>query len=253
MTDAIRNWDNRPHFWLIVLAVVMSVGGVSALWLSRHVSEWWEGLLGNIGVTFLGVLLTVFLVERLIERRDQARWAPLSQQANLRLRTIATNLIRSIERHHPDHEQDPEFFIPAWAFRADQRNHLWRLYDNPRWIAYIQNRVLGDAVAVLEQMPPSALDSLDDWLGITDRALREVIMLYGQVLSPDQLDGIVELIDLMPGERNLIANYKARLFNFPRPLVERYLELALALLAASPAKVPEDWRPQLAEPTTRID
>jgi hypothetical protein len=240
----VGHQEREARVWLIALALLMCAGCVVALWGSRRTTGWWEGVLVDVGTTFLGVLVTVFFVEWLIEQHDRARWGPLSRQANLRLRTVATNLILAIERHHPNHEKDPEFLVPAWAFRVDSRNYLWRLYDNPRWIDHIRTQVLPDGGQVVDNMTPDALDSLHGWLDITDKALREAISLYGPVLSPSQLDTMTALIDLIPGEQRVVASFKVRLPTFPRPWVERYLELALALVEASPAKVPENWRPK---------
>jgi len=88
------NWAKvRRYLWLGALAAVFSVA-------SYKFSGWTSGFLSNLGAGFVGSLLTVFLVERGIEKARERDAAHIKRAAFDRRRPAIVDHVRFLFNHH---------------------------------------------------------------------------------------------------------------------------------------------------------
>jgi hypothetical protein len=83
----------QRYIWFGTLAVAFSVA-------SYRLSGWTSGFLSNLGAGFVGSLLTVFLVERGIEKARERDAARIKRAAFDRLRPALVDHVRFLFNHH---------------------------------------------------------------------------------------------------------------------------------------------------------
>jgi hypothetical protein len=84
----------QRYVWFGALAVASSVASYKLL------SGWTSGFLSNLGAGFVGSLLTVFLVERGIEKARERDAARIKRAAYDRLRPAVVDHVRFLFNHH---------------------------------------------------------------------------------------------------------------------------------------------------------
>lgn len=56
----------------------------------------WQGLFINLFTTFLGILITVFYVDKILSEHDRQRWAGVTSRVNKRIEVISNLTISEI-------------------------------------------------------------------------------------------------------------------------------------------------------------
>jgi len=86
------------HFLLKRLVVPLCAAAVASMLLSLFLCDPWRSLLINLAATFLGSIVTVFFVERIIRRSEEQRWARFRGHVGKQV-TILANATASIVRN----------------------------------------------------------------------------------------------------------------------------------------------------------
>lgn len=183
----------RQSFVMRLLLLYMLAASAFFLVLSWCVGGWWSGLFTDLAVTCLGVLLTVFLVERL-QREDEAkRWSKVRLFALHEMKSAVTSSMRVIVAYEPDLDRLESTNATWGRIRADPLGIQKHYYDNPMW----RTNVISVAENEIEPMPydygqriGGDMPRVVSILGRSRERLQEVVSMYGNQLTPAQLEQI---------------------------------------------------------------
>ncbi len=189
--DRLKTGFFRQSFLMRLLLLYMLAASAFFLVLSWCVGGWWEGLFTDLAVTCLGVLLTVFLVERL-QRADEAkRWSKVRLFALHEMKSAVTSSMRVIVAYEPDLDRIESTAVPWGYVRSDPLGIQKYYYDNPIW----RKNVLEVAKTEIEPTPyeygQRIGGDMPRVVAILDRSrerLQEVVSMFGDRLSPAQLE-----------------------------------------------------------------
>jgi hypothetical protein len=156
-------------------------------------SDWWEGLLVDLGVTALGVFITVALVDNIVERADERRWGKFREIAYDRIRVASARLLFTISRLNHDYDPDWKFHISAEVMRT----HSYRFWEHflarNGWREFVRETVIPNIKDFLPEMG----DKLPTWIGREIQAVYEeyesALVTFARVLEPEHLEHITEI------------------------------------------------------------
>ena len=215
------------------LAIPMGLATLVFLALSAIVRGWWQSILIELGVTLLGVLLTVFYVDRVLSRREEQRWSGPRSIALIRIRRNATRFVRYVTEVFYDPAIPERFPVPYWQVRVDQLNWVRVLYEDETWLSYIGEEFIPDSQALMASVTPEQSERLIGSLDILERKLREDISLFPAMLSPTQIENITSMLDVIPLERRLFDFKRSGAPNQAPPSLTDLLTRSLALIRES--------------------
>ncbi len=209
------------------------VGGTVGflLWSIRE-DGWRQSVLVELGITCLGILITVFYVDIIQRRHEEQRWAGTKAVATTRLKRIATRLIHDTTELFPRNDQPQKFPLPYWWVRAYPDGSYWReFYENPEWLDYVKNEVIPATPALMEQLSSESLVLLAKLLRLTSDDLKDVVTVFPGALSPGQLQIITTMMGEIRTETGLISYRRGQAPNRHLPNPAGILQHSLALIA----------------------
>lgn len=193
-----QTWRRKLR-WMI-LVVPMGVLGVAALAVSTSVDGWFQNATLNLGSLALGVLITVLYVDWAVDRHEDERWTKPRAIAAIRLRRSATGFVSTVVDIQRLDEMNERFFVPAWHFRVDPLDFQRELFNNPKWIKFVNEEVL-PATKHLEGINDSNdIDWLTGSLQLYRDRIREDLALLQGYLSPTQVEHLSAILDRIPVE-----------------------------------------------------
>ncbi len=209
---------------MLVLASTSLVG-------SLVTRGWLQSVLIELALTFFGVLITVFYVERLVDRHEEQRWAGAKEAAVIRLRRIGTRLVHDTTELFPATDQPRKFPLHYWKVRAYPDGSYWReFYENPDWLAYVRNEVIPSTPSLVDTLSDDDLARLADILRFAFDDLKDVVTLFPGALSPAQLENISAMMSDIRTQTGLIFYKRGKAPNRLPPDPAGLLQRSLALI-----------------------
>lgn len=173
----------KEQFYLIrLVAVPMAVLAILCFVLAALTNGVWQGGLIELGATWLGVLVTVFYVEVILERQEARRWGDVERLITDRVKRTALSRTTTLLGLLPNYP-----FMTTRVVWGRMRARNYSLPDD--WLQFA-NQYIDDTQAVLAGFIGAhwAWDGMrTTFEGISDE-YREVISLFGDKLSPQVFD-----------------------------------------------------------------
>lgn len=191
--DRLRERFYRQSYLVRWVGLPMVAASAVFFVLSLLLGGWLEGVLVDLAVTCLGVLLTVFFVERVLARENEIRWLRVRKIATHQIKSAVTSSLRLFTWFDPDKDRWDATFVPMGYLRGDPLGFQKYYYDNPTWRA----EMLTLAADVIEARPYEFGQEIGDemprliqTLSRSRSNLQEVVQLYGSRLSATQTEQI---------------------------------------------------------------
>lgn len=193
-----RTWAQKPR-WMI-LTIPMGILGVTALAISASLSGWFQDATLNLGFLALGVWITVLYVDWAVTRHENQRWTKPRAIAAIRLRRSATRFVSTVVDILRLDEMNVRFFVPAWHSRVDPLDFQRELFNNPRWIEFVNDEVIPVTKHLEDISDPNDIDWLMGSLQLYRDRIREDLSLLQGYLSPRQVENVSAILDRIPVE-----------------------------------------------------
>jgi hypothetical protein len=87
---------NAPHFLHKYLVLPFVAAAAACVFVSTRVAEPWKGLSVNVAAAFLGSIVTVFYVDKVLNRHQERVWASVRSKVLARLETVANVTVSSV-------------------------------------------------------------------------------------------------------------------------------------------------------------
>jgi hypothetical protein len=243
--QSLKRTFREGRLWL-VLFLPMIVVGLVALILSWRSTGWASEIWMNLGFLALGVLITVFYVEWLVNLHEADRWSKPRAIASIRLRRSATRFISGMITALEFDPFDERIYIPAWHARAEPLNHQNALFNNPEWIEMVRNEVILASGKLESSMDSGQLAQVMDYLAAYQNAIGENLSLLQGYLSPRQVENLSTILDTIP---EIQFALRARINgndNIPGPRLTGIVARSLDLIEESNAN-PAAYVPSIEE------
>jgi hypothetical protein len=165
---------------LIAVALILT-----ALFLLLYVlfalqdrNPWLQGLLLELGVTFLGILLTVLVVDSLLQRHEEQRWTAVNDIVTFRVGHIAYEVVGSFQ----------EILRIEPPFRSSSSPAQL----NEEMIAFSENRLMSSTDALFDVGEANLQVLIQDLRAVHQLAER-VVDAYAQRLTPQIQEAVLRL------------------------------------------------------------
>lgn len=176
----------------------MIVIGLTGLILSWRSSGWTSEVWMNVAFLALGVLVTVFYVEWLVNLHEADRWSKPRAIASIRLRRSATRFISGMTFALGVDPFGDRFFIPAWHARAEPLNHQSALFNNPKWIEFVRDELIPQSRELENSLDSDQLSQTSGYLADYQNAIGDNLSLLQGYLSPRQVENLSTILDTIP-------------------------------------------------------
>jgi hypothetical protein len=184
-----QSWSSK--FLLFRLGIPFMILSVLFFWLSCAASDdWWQSLWMDLAVTSLGVIVTVFIVEALLERHEELEWVGAKNIADDRLKRTATRIIATIADHDPDLERRESYRVGMDVIRLRGEASLYFRYSDQRWKEYVTQKVLPELSGFVSTMDEVDLDRLWRVFEYTSGDFAEIVATFRNILSPEDIEHI---------------------------------------------------------------
>lgn len=160
----------------------------------------WRDLFFDLGVAAIGVLFTVFLIERIIEHDREARWAGVDRFALGDLNNAAAGVLTRIVALNPTLEP------PGMVYELGGEADLATL--NEEYVRFVESRVTEHLNTSLPRLNFEGLSPYATALAQIVQDFEQVLRIYGDRLRPELVakihqirtsaNGALTLIRLMP-------------------------------------------------------
>lgn len=229
-------------FLLAPMAVVFSIS-IFASWFT---SGWYQNVLLSLGFLCLGVLITVFYVDWLIEASEKRQWAAPRAIAAIRLRRAAAKYLRSVENVVRIDPYQSRFFVPAWHDRTDPLDSLRELYYRDDWLSYLRREVIPGAKKLESVSEPADIEALIRGLSAYHLQLLDTLNLAQGHMSPTQIENASSILDDLTVQKWYLEIRLNGNLTFLGPLFENILTRSLSLIEES-NRNPDAYLPTVAE------
>jgi len=157
----------------------------------------------NLAFMAIGVLLTVYLVDAAVKRREKKRWSEVDDIAQRFLRRAATEYLSSIT-YIFDPSGSDQYMITGFEMRVEpELCHLKHARD-PSWRAYIADEIAPQTRGFgFDRFQGQHDDLIQSLTGYHFR-LVQLWPLMSSRWSPTQLKEVLELVFELPTEINLL-------------------------------------------------
>lgn len=175
------------------LVLPVSIAAASSLIIGYFIP--WQGLFINLAATFIGILITVFYVDLILRKHEEARWSNVKIRARERIERMA-NL--TISAFRSAYDLGTDIFGESF-FETDDRTE-------------IRSMIAHAAENVLIPMTPTRLNEVNqaEWkkvaqlLNAVVQLGDELINLFGDKIEPEIFSLMVEIQNKAEG---MLASY----------------------------------------------
>jgi len=84
------------NFLVRWLVIPLSAAAIVSILISLYVRDPWRSLLVNLTATFLGSIMTVFFVEKILRRGEEQRWSKFQGHVGKQVTTVAIGTASSV-------------------------------------------------------------------------------------------------------------------------------------------------------------
>jgi hypothetical protein len=166
------------------LTLPLSIATALSLILAQFLS--WQGFFVNLATTFIGILITVFYVDLVLDKHEAQQWSKVRTLVHGRVERFANLSI--------------SYFRDAYGFGPDIINDAVFDSDDPTprrgEIARIAEQVLAPATEMkLDEMGPADWKKLTGRLSSVVEMADQLVGLFGNKLEPETLSLIFEIQD----------------------------------------------------------
>jgi hypothetical protein len=171
------------RFLVKSLVVPLSLGAALCMLASFWLRDPWRSLFVNLAASFLGSIITVFFVEKILRSGEERKWERFREHAGKQITFLATRTASSIRE--------------ALAIPLPDRWKTMDVVDNPPRIRQMMIEMIEQdllpAIAKMEQMSQDDWQTLASTLRDSVRNCEVIFSLFGAKLGPEITALILDL------------------------------------------------------------
>lgn len=181
------------------------------------VDEPLRGYLVDLGLIFVGTIITVFYVDIVVAKHEQRRRAGPRAAAMHEVRRRATAFVDRVAQKLPREDVVYRFQIPLWQSKVDPLNANRVLYEDPEWIAYIRQEVIPQERIIVSNLSADDIDELEQFFRWVFEKLREAMLLHAGDMDPYLINYATFMLQNLPIEAHRLTLLKSPGINQPHP------------------------------------
>lgn len=228
----MRGSDRHTSFNWLIAGPMLFFSFVGIAW-SRRSEGWWHEVAMNTAFMCLGVLVTVFWVEIILQQKEDREWAGPKAIVDIRLRRAAARFLRTAEAACGTDPYHSRFFVPAWLDRVDPLDSLRQLHGNEAWIEYLKEEVIPASRSLENIQDPMKIDSLINGLCLYRERILEATQFSQGRMSPLQITNVAYIVDDIRVQLHYLHVRKSGNPSYLGPLLKNILERSVSLVEES--------------------
>lgn len=182
----------KRHLYIVLFAILIFFSSI-CIFISNYFS--FDGLLVNLATEVLGIILTVYFVDRIIRNYENEKWRGVEIKLKKYIQVLVNAIISSIRLAFGFSLEDicnREVYIQVF----NNPNENMHLMDSE--LVRISKEILEPTVFVhVENMNKKSWDLLNTNLKNANDSVEKIISLFGAKLTPEQFEILLDVQEII--------------------------------------------------------